>query len=86
MELIFIFAVIPSQVILIHLFEVVEIVGAFGIHTFVDDKVSAFFLWDKGISTVRAPQFSRGEAAFVRRESGSADFAQELSFGAVVPV
>ncbi len=70
MELIFIFAVILSQVILIHLFEVVEIVGAFGIHTFVDDKVSAFFLWDKGISTVRAPQRGRSSHQGCRIQSG----------------
>lgn len=42
MQLIFIFSIILVQVLFINLFKVVEIVRAFGIHTFVDDKVSAF--------------------------------------------
>ena len=38
-ELVFIFAVILFQVILIHLFEIVEIIRTFGIDALVDDKV-----------------------------------------------
>lgn len=44
MEFIFIFAVIP--------FEVVEIIKAFGINTLMDDKVFAFFLGNQGIASV----------------------------------
>ena len=86
MELIFVFAVILIEVLLIHLFQVVEVVGAFGIDTFVDDKVFPVFFGDEGISTVRTPQLHGREAAFSWRESGSTDFTEELSFGAVIPV
>ena len=44
MELIFIFAVILSEVFLIHFFEIVEIISAFGIDALMDEKVFAFFL------------------------------------------
>ena len=39
MELIFVFAVILFELFLIHLFQVVEVVRAFGIDALVDDKV-----------------------------------------------
>ena len=57
MEFIFIFGVILFKVILIYLFEVVEVVRASGIYAFVEDEVFAFFLWDEGIAAVRAAQF-----------------------------
>lgn len=44
MEFIFVLAVILYEVFLIHLFEVVEVVGAFGIDALVDDKVFPVFL------------------------------------------
>ena len=49
MEFIFVFAVILFEVFLIHFFEVMEIVRAFGIDTLVDDKVFAVFFWNKSI-------------------------------------
>ena len=84
MELIFIFAVIFFQILLIHLFEVVEIVRAFGIDALMDDKVLAVFLGDQGVPTMRTAQFYRGEAAFLRGESCSADFTEKLSLGTIV--
>ena len=86
MKLIFVFAVVLSEIVLINLFKVVEIIGAFGIDTFVDNKVFASFLGDKGMGAVWASQLYGGEAAFVWGESGRADLAQKLSFGAIIPV
>lgn len=86
MEFIFVFAVILFEVFLIHLFEVVEIVRAFGIDALVDDKVFAVFLGYEGMAAVWAAQFYGGEAAFIRGESGGADLAEELAFGTVVLV
>ena len=61
-----------------------EIVRAFGIDTLVDDKVFAVFFWNKSIPAVGTAQFHGGEAAFIRREPGGADFAEELAFGTIV--
>ena len=57
MEFVFIFAVVFFEVSSIHLFEVVEIIGAFGVDAFVEDEVFAFFLGDEGVAAVRAAQF-----------------------------
>ena len=84
MEFIFVFAVILFEVFLIHFFEVMELVRAFGIDTLVDDKVFAVFFWNKSIPAVGTAQFHGGEAAFIRREPGGADFAEELAFGTIV--
>lgn len=62
MEFIFIFAVILFEVFLIHFFEVVKIVGTFGIDTLMDDKVLSVFLWNQSVPAVRTTQFHRGEA------------------------
>ena len=42
-ELIFILAIVFCEICLFHLFEVMEIVRAFGIDTFMNDKVLAVF-------------------------------------------
>ena len=86
MELVFVLAEIFLQVFFIHLFEIVEIVRAMGIDTLVDDKVFPAFFWNEGITAVGAAQFHGREAAFRRRKPGSADLAEELAFGAVIPV
>ena len=86
MELIFVFAVTLFEIFLIHLFQVVEIVGAFGIDALVDDKVFPVFFGNKGISTVRTPQLHGREAAFSRGKLGSTDLTEELTFGAVILV
>ncbi|MBQ6386912.1 MAG: hypothetical protein IJJ38_12235, partial [Lachnospiraceae bacterium] len=44
MQLIFVFTVVLIQICLVNLLEVVEIVGALGIHAFMDDEVLAIFL------------------------------------------
>ena len=84
MEFIFVFAVILFEVFLIYFFEVMELVRAFGIDTLVDDKVFAVFFWNKSIPAVGTAQFHGGEAAFIRKEPGGADFAEELAFGTIV--
>ena len=63
-----------------------EVVGAFGVDALVDDEVPAVFLRDQGIPAVGAPQLDRGEAAFAGREPGITNFAEKLSFRAVILV
>ena len=84
MELIFILAIILFEVIPIHLFEVVEVVRAFRVDTFVEDEVFPLFLWDEGVAAVRAAQFHGREPAVLRGEPGIAYLAEDLAFGAVV--
>lgn len=86
MELIFVFAVILFEVFLIHLFEVVKVVRAFGIDTLMDDKVLSVFLGNQSISTMGTAQFHRGEAAFLRRKPRRTDLAEKLAFGTVILV
>ena len=54
MELIFIFAIVLVQMLFINLFEVMQIVRAFRIHAFMDDKVFAVFLVNKAVIAMRA--------------------------------
>ena len=86
MELIFVLAVILFEVLRIHLFQVVEVVRAFGIDALVQDKVFAFLFWNKGMPAVGAAQLQGREAAFSRRKPGRTDLAEELPFGAVILV
>ena len=86
-EFIFIFAMLLSKVLLIHLLKVMEIIGALGVDAFVDDKVLPVFLVDEGMGAVRAAQAEGREAvAFLGRETGITDLTEELSFTAVVLV
>ena len=84
MKFILVLAIILFQIFLIHFFEVVEIIGAFGIDTLMYDKVFAVFLWDQSIATVRAAQFHRGESTLIRGESRITDLTEELTFGTVI--
>ena len=86
MELVFVFAIVFCKVLLINLFEVAEIIGAFGIDTFMYDEVLALFLWNKGAAAVGAAELHGREAVFSRGEPGVTDLAQHLPFGAVVSV
>ena len=80
MELIFIFAVVFFEVVLIDFLKVMKVVWTFGVYAFMDDKVFAAFLGYKCIAAMGAAQLYGREAAFRRREPCRADFAQELSF------
>ena len=86
MELIFVFAIIFCQVFFVHLFEIVEVVGAFGIDALVDDKMFPVLFGDKGTASVRVAQIHGREEVFSRRKPGRAEFAEDLTFGAVIPV
>ena len=55
-EFVFVFAIVFRKVFLIDLFEVVEIIGAFGIDTFMYDEVFPLFLWNKGVAAVGAAE------------------------------
>ncbi len=85
-QLVFIFSIILLQVLFINPFKVVEIVWAFRIHTFVENKVFTFLFWNKGTAAVGTSELYRGKTTFSRGETGTADFAQKLSFGAVVSI
>ena len=84
MKFILVLAIILFQIFLIHFFEVVEIIGAFGIDTLMYDKVLAVFLGYQSIATVRTAQFHRGKSTFIRGESCITDLTEELSLGTVV--
>ena len=86
MELIFILAEIFIEVFPIYLFEVMEVERAFGIVTFVDDKVFPVFFGDERMPTVGAAQLHGREAALGGGESGRTDLTGELAFGAVILV
>ena len=59
MEFIFIFAIVFFEVLLIHFFKVVEIIRAFRIDAFMDDKLLTLLFADKGAGTVRASERKR---------------------------
>ena len=87
MELIFVLTILLIEVLLINLFEVVEIVRTFRINTLMDNKVFAILYVRKSIAAVRTTQsIGFGKAIFRRREVGIADFAFDLPFSAVVTV
>ena len=53
-EFVFVLAISFFKMFLIYFFEIVEIVRAFGIHTFVDDKVFSVLFMYQSISKVWA--------------------------------
>ena len=86
MELIFVFAVILSEIVLIYLLQVMKIIRAFGIDALVDDKVFPILFGDEGISAVGAAQLYGRESAFSRRKPCGTDLTEELTFGTVILV
>ena len=55
-EFIFIFPEVFFQMLRVNVIKVVEIVRAFGIHTFVDDKVFTVFLMHQAVVAMRTSQ------------------------------
>ena len=86
MELIFVLAVILFEVVLINLFQVVKIVSAFGVDTFMEDKVFPLFFGGEGVPAVRADKADGGRDLFTGNESLAADFALVLPVAAVIIV
>lgn len=84
MELVFVFAVAFIQVLFIDLFEIVQVIGAFGVHAFVEDEVLPVLFGDQGIAAVWAVQLHGRETAVLLGKPGIAYFAEYLPFGAIV--
>ena len=82
----FIFPVRFFEVFLIYIFQVMEIVGAFGVHTFVKDELFAVLLSRKGMPAVRAEQTKRSSHKIPGGEGLPADLALVLSVAAVIIV
>ena len=87
MQLIFVLAVIRIKIFLVNLFEVVEIIRTLGVHALVNDEMLTVFLTHQSVGAIGALKGKRpGKTVFIRREQGSADFAQELTGFAVIAV
>ena len=86
MEFVFIFTIILFEIVLIHLFQVVKIVRAFGVDTLMEDEVLSLFFSDEGVSAVRADKADGGRDLFAGNESLAADFALVLPVAAVIIV
>jgi hypothetical protein len=87
-EFIFIFTVILIKMLFINLLEVMKIIRALWIYTFMDDEVFPVFLMNEAVTAMRALQNgSFGESViFGWRKMCLADFAQKLAFlFAIVP-
>jgi hypothetical protein len=87
-EFIFIFAVILIEMLFVNLPEIMKIIGALWIYTFMDDEVFTVFYMSQVVITMRAFQNgSFGETViFCWRKMCLADFAQNLAFlPAVIP-
>jgi len=87
MELIFVLAVILIQIRLINFLQVVKVVGAFGIHAFVDDEVLTVLLTCQSMGAVRTLEGKGfGETVLIRRKEGPADLTHQLAGLAVVTI
>ena len=87
MQLVFVFAVFFLKVILVYLLQVMKIVRALRVDTFVDDEVFTVLLAGKGVRTVRAFQGKLfGKTVLIRGKPSAADLAQELSGFTVISV
>lgn len=87
MEFIFIFSVGFFKILSVHFFQVVEIVRAFRIDTFMENEVFAFFLCHKCFPTMRTAQRKLpGKAVLLWREVGVTYFALDLASLPIVAV
>lgn len=82
----FVFPVRFLEVFFIYISQVMEIVGAFRVHAFVEDELSAVLLSCKGMPAVRAEQTKRSSHAIPGGECLPADLALVLSVAAVIIV
>ena len=86
MELVFIFPIILVQMFFINLGEVMQIEGALRIDAFVNAEELPVLLWDKGVSTIRAPKADRRGNHLPGDEGLSTDFALVLPVAAIIIV
>ena len=87
MQLIFVLAVILIQIRLINFLQVVKVVGAFGIHAFVDDEVFTILLTCQSMGAVRTLEGKGfGETVLIRRKEGPTDLAHQLAGLAVIAI
>lgn len=84
MELIFTFAVVEFEVLLVDFFEIVKIIRTPWIYAFMNDEMLPVFLRDERVTAVRTPKFHGREATFIGRETGVTNFAEKLSFGTII--
>ena len=79
MELVFILSVVLLQILFVNLLQIVEIVRAVRIYTFMEDEVFPFLLSHKRIAAVRAAKGKLlGETVFSGREVRTTDLAAKL--------
>lgn len=87
MELVFILSVVLLQILFVNLVQIVEIVRAVRIYTFMEDEVFPFLLSHKRIAAVRAAKGKLlGETVFSGREVRTTDLTAKLPCFAVVAV
>jgi hypothetical protein len=87
-EFVFTFTVILIEMLFINLLEIMKIIRALWINTFMYDEVLAVFLVNEAVTAMRALQNSGfgEEVIFGSRKMCLADFAQKLAFlFAIVP-
>ena len=72
------FTVVFLKALFVNLFEVVEIIRAFGFHAFMYDEVLPAFFWNGGIAAMGTARFHGSGAAFRWGESSRADLSQGL--------
>jgi hypothetical protein len=87
-EFIFIFAVIFIKMLFLNFFEIMEIIRALWIYTFMDDEVFTVFFMREVVTAMRAFQDSSFGKAIIPgwRKMCLADFAQKLTFlFAIIP-
>jgi len=71
----------------INVLQVMEIVRALGVYTFVDNKVFPVFLVNQGVAAVwAAKNILFGKTVLIGREVGVADLTFDLAFFTVIPV
>lgn len=62
-ELVSVFAAAFIQVLLVDLFEVVQVIRAFGVHAFVEDEVLPILFGNQGVAAVGTAQLHGRETA-----------------------
>ncbi len=85
-KLVFVFPVGFLKVFLVNLLQVMQVVGALGVHTFMDGEVLAVFFRNKGMPAMGAEKSYRGGNLFTGNKSLSTDFTKELAMAAIIVV